>query len=1173
MSHTSIPLPHTSSPSALLYTPTTTTPHLKPAQQPHTTPIAHFVSSPNTTSSNGALLDVNSSYIVYAVKNGLVRVIDRHSASRTLLRGHSKRIGDVSFFGSSKENSSDVLGTIGGTGDVSNVLIWRVYRVREEELQSEKLLEIRSKDAVRFVWHPFNPNIFVLLHGSSSEGGSNSKSRATLVETTKLYTAPHGNEGHAVCVPTMTEEGEEVIENALRFLLPSSAYDEDDVATMADLTWSNLDSRHVLSGQDDGSLILWDLRDWTFYRSMGGTYTPVESGEEGAKDVVASAKCLFKLQGCHSDVDGGISRVVFLPPSNSAGAGAGGGVVTCKFVASWCKNTKMTIWSEFTTNGSQILAPTPLQTLEFFSNPSASLPTQEELDLRLSLCGWKDPSSVAAALPPPGMSVPTTTANDSKTVVLLADQKKGDLYALSLSPSGQLKYITPFKVVHPIYSFLSSFSSPEDDDGEVTTGEDGNLELNVFCVQSKAVQLLRMTSKMMIKPTVEWNEGDWGNIVQVKSPPLQEEEEEEEEVVEYDDYDPEEDEDMMMHSHPASSSDDDEEEEMAAPPPGLPPQLVPPPPHLETPAPPPPFGFANWLGSLAAASSSSNTPPPPVPPGVALLGNAPPPATATAPPPGIPLPTATPAPPPPPPGVMMRSSSATSMSSSSQTFLNPMELLPQPPAPPPPPPPGLTPTPPPPISAPAPSETVMTKPPPSLTTQPKAAKKSKPARIPTPNKSSKPTKKRSKSPNPRKNNKDNEPTKVVAILKRADGPTIPTSTSSTDITTTSTNQDGSGRALSAPPKSTLEIANTVNTSSKELHSMLQEELSLSSTKLATSLTTSMEQLIESKITKPLQSSIVKSGKESSKVRTREVVEELKESVKEPLVQAFRQTMKEVMIPAYEAATKQIFTQISSQMDNGLQSLVMQQQQQLHEQQRIQKEENEKHAAKSQQQMELLDGMMKQMTQMNRMVESLSKEVVELRGIVGNLSHNVGGGYNVGGMPAPPQHQQPIPQRPTPPPPQRNEAELCREEILAYIRTHQYEQAFTKALSASKGEYVVFACKHADLSLAFGNNNNMISNNATSLSQPILLCLMQQLGAVLITSYDKEELRIELAWLQEIAVSLDTNHESIRRHVGQVLQQLVANINAKMAEGDMSLRRPLQTLLQVIRGMGETMYLR
>jgi len=58
----------------------------------------------------------------------------------------------------------------------------------------------------------------------------------------------------------------------------------------------------------------------------------------------------------------------------------------------------------------------------------------------------------------------------------------------------------------------------------------------------------------------------------------------------------------------------------------------------------------------------------------------------------------------------------------------------------------------------------------------------------------------------------------------------------------------------------------------------------------------------------------------------------------------------------------------------------------------------------------------------------------------------------------------------------------------------------------------------------------------------------------------------MAWLQNIAVTLDPHNEQIRKHVRRVCLQLIENINMKMNDSDPVLRRPLQMLLQVVRGI-------
>lgn len=178
--------------------------------------------------------------------------------------------------------------------------------------------------------------------------------------------------------------------------------------------------------------------------------------------------------------------------------------------------------------------------------------------------------------------------------------------------------------------------------------------------------------------------------------------------------------------------------------------------------------------------------------------------------------------------------------------------------------------------------------------------------------------------------------------------------------------------------------------------------------------------------------------------------------------------------------------------------------------------------------------------LTRTVDALANEIAQIRGA------NAGqGSALIRGLSA----QTPVKQDPK---------QVILEDILETLRLRNFEAAFTKALSASTAEVVLFCCKNASLSDVFGGST-------PALSQPILLCLMQQLGAVLVAS-EAADLQTLLAWLQEIALTLDTTSEAIQRHVPSVLQQLVSSINVKMAQGDPTLRRPLQMLLQVIRGM-------
>ena len=194
-------------------------------------------------------------------------------------------------------------------------------------------------------------------------------------------------------------------------------------------------------------------------------------------------------------------------------------------------------------------------------------------------------------------------------------------------------------------------------------------------------------------------------------------------------------------------------------------------------------------------------------------------------------------------------------------------------------------------------------------------------------------------------------------------------------------------------------------------------------------------------------------------------------------------MKEIMIPAYEAATSQMFYQISQSVDQGLSQIATNQ---------------------SQGGNASIEAMTVQMNNMATAIRTLSSEVAQLKS---------GGASNSNGaQPAPKLQPEP--------------AVDLRQEILALCQSRRYEDAFTKAVSAASGDIVVFTCKHADITVAF--------NGEVTLSQTILICLMQQLGAVLVSATDPTDFKIIVTWLQEIAVTIEPTNENIQRRKFRVL---------------------------------------
>ena len=181
----------------------------------------------------------------------------------------------------------------------------------------------------------------------------------------------------------------------------------------------------------------------------------------------------------------------------------------------------------------------------------------------------------------------------------------------------------------------------------------------------------------------------------------------------------------------------------------------------------------------------------------------------------------------------------------------------------------------------------------------------------------------------------------------------------------------------------------------------------------------------------------------------------------------------------------------------------------------------------------MEAMQRHLVKMAEAMAALQTEVTELRAAVANRAN--------------------VPAASAPKP------KGVREEISSLCSANRFEEAFTKAVSASDGTVVLFTCKSCDIGTVF-------SPGGVSISQPILICLLQQLGAVLVNTADPDDMKVVLQWLQEIAVTIDPNAPDIQRHVASVVQQLLANINAKMSSCDVAFRRPLQTLTQIIRGL-------
>jgi len=255
-------------------------------------------------------------------------------------------------------------------------------------------------------------------------------------------------------------------------------------------------------------------------------------------------------------------------------------------------------------------------------------------------------------------------------------------------------------------------------------------------------------------------------------------------------------------------------------------------------------------------------------------------------------------------------------------------------------------------------------------------------------------------------------------------------------------------------------------------------------------------------------------------------DDLKEAldVETPLKAAFADSLKNVLVPSLQSITGQVLQQVQASMPKP----------------QPPKDDSKLLAALFQQ----LQAMTSKMDELSAEVQGLRKTVSEQAAAVAAAAQQKASA--TGGNPAQNSSSD-----------ANNELQI-RNLIDVLLSKEKYEEAFTKAVATTTPQMAVYCCARSDL-------RKVLTDGV--LSQPILICLMQHLSAALASSQSPRELQIELAWLQEITLTLNPTDPSIVQHVPKVLRQLVSNVNARLQlEGSGQFRRPLQMLLNSLMGM-------
>lgn len=656
------PLPPSTMGSGALYSYTTASTtannnnRLLPLPSLRASPIAHFSSIPNDGIGNdklkptinssgvglptaGRLLAVNSTYVAYAVKKGLVRVIHRQTNAKILLRGHDEHVNvvDASFFGEGSVAGSvgvecirkelavlhrikkhlpgnkaaavaaggaqppsigispedplmhqHILATVGGMGDSAGVITWVITVKPDGSLHAHQLGTFNMECHARIIWNPFCPQFAVLYRNFLDDG-----------ESSIIHDTNTGLRARAVANIYDPTRGPIAGMSALSVGFGRDGSDNSALLGANDIAWSTLDGKFVLTGHDDGGVRLWNVGAATIQSQQSGKPCIVdchatlnvasasrrendEVGDENARSARAVTRVLFL--GRYED---SLSNATSITTR----------AVTPPFITGTDMNHTITLWSSFTwdNNQSVIGSPTRLRVFGLRNHVNDnSFPLSDMISLELCPAPYRPPLSLKDS------SIKNTDeeATCPSSFLLMAERNTGLLHALHLETEWKASsdgsdvaaavavkgfdYVTTLNVVYPIYSFCvaPTVSASSSDGSHGPTASDGGRknalkedhDVDLCCIQSKAVQKLTLAAEMCAAPENSGTEMDLApgvtllnfdaeeedGEVEAEEEEVEEEEEEFEEGDFEDDYDLGE-EDLANAEFSTNHSDDEED--------------------------------------------------------------------------------------------------------------------------------------------------------------------------------------------------------------------------------------------------------------------------------------------------------------------------------------------------------------------------------------------------------------------------------------------------------------------------------------------------------------------------------------------------------------------------------------------------------------------------------------
>lgn len=226
----------------------------------------------------------------------------------------------------------------------------------------------------------------------------------------------------------------------------------------------------------------------------------------------------------------------------------------------------------------------------------------------------------------------------------------------------------------------------------------------------------------------------------------------------------------------------------------------------------------------------------------------------------------------------------------------------------------------------------------------------------------------------------------------------------------------------------------------------------------------------------------------------EMVQRVVDDVRQPVRESFRECFQDIIIPSFQAATQKMFEQINDTFVKGTRSAF-------------------EGSGQSKSNAQVLS----QLKQLSEVVGNLNRQVEALSSVVAAGSPNVANAEVPGKTP------------------EEMQFEAQKATVAEYQAREDYEEAFKVALGAQNVKLVAYACQQCDA-------RQVLCSRPPKLSQMIILCLVQQLGADL-----DDDLQTKLTWLRESLLVMDVRDQTIAGFVTSVLQELQSALNAVPAD--------------------------